>query len=321
VPIDQVVESSASAIHLGCTKDELAGMEAFIETQYVQGSWQPAWHEYAMSSPGMTMGDSAVEVERIPEGGLALHRGTHVEATDGRVGKVGELVVDHETLEVTHFVLQEGHLWGKKVVTLPLSVVDKVEEDAVHLKLDRTAVEQLPAIPLKRFHWHPEPVLELVVKVFDDPGQAEEQLEFVQDLHRRRTIRIQDAAVLVRDADGTPRIMDTRDLEPKKGGLLGAVTGGLVGLVGGPAGMVAGALAGAGAGAVAGRWLDLGFSDKFLNNLEEHLQPGKSALVVLVKHDFAVTLSESLARSEGVIVQQELTDKLVQELLSESAAA
>jgi uncharacterized membrane protein len=111
-------------------------------------------------------------------------------------------------------------------------------------------------------------------------------------------------------------VRDTRDIDVKKGRLLGAVTGGLIGLVGGPAGVVVGALAGAGTGAVAGKRIDFGFSDKFLNGLQQHLQPGKSALVVLVEHEFAVPLAESLGHDDGVIVQQALTDGLVEALLA-----
>ena len=206
-----------------------------------------------------------------------------------------------------------------QAVRVKTVIIDSVEEDTVYLKLDKSGIEQLPTIPLKRYHWYAEPELELVVKVFDDPGQAEEELRFVRDLRDQKTIKIRDAAILVREMDGTVSIKDTRDVDPKKGRLLGAITGGLVGLVGGPAGVVVGALAGAGAGTVAGKHIDLGFSDEFLRNLQDHLQPGKSALVVVVEHEFVVPLSESLARTEGVIAQQALTDGLVAELLAGSA--
>jgi hypothetical protein len=42
-----------------------------------------------------------------------------------------------------------------------------------------------------------------------------------------------------------------------------------------------------------------------------------AALVILVEHEFAVPLSESLAGDEGVIIQQALTDRLVADLLAE----
>ena len=45
-----------------------------------------------------------------------------------------------------HLVLREGHLWGKKDVTIPLDQIDRIEEDVVHLKLDKAAVEHLPSV-------------------------------------------------------------------------------------------------------------------------------------------------------------------------------
>jgi uncharacterized membrane protein len=325
VPMDQVADTKGDSIHLRCTQAELAGMEPFVETHYVRAerpvyAGGPGYPEYV--PPMATISEPfyvEVEEERVPVGELALHRGILVQASDGPVGKVGELVVNSEGNEITHFVLQEGHLWGKKEVTLPLSAIDLVQGNTVYLKLDKQAIAQLPAIPLKRHHWYAEPELELVVKVYDKPGKAEEALAFVHDLHKRRTLKIRNAAILSRDAEGTVTVRDTRDIDPKKGRLLGAITGGLIGLVGGPAGVVVGALTGAGAGGVASKKIDFGFSDRFLNRLQEHLQPGSEALVVLVEHEFAVPLSESLAQDEGVIVQQPLTDKLVEELMAEAS--
>ncbi|MGD9406252.1 MAG: DUF1269 domain-containing protein [Anaerolineae bacterium] len=325
VPMDQVEATASDSIRLRCTKDQLAEMPSFVVERFVPvepGLGEEAYRYYALPlvtglepAPAVPAPPAVVADEQVPLGELAVHRGMPVEASDGRVGKVGELVVDPKSGEITHFVLQEGHLWGKNEVTLPLSAIDTASGDAVYLKLDKAAIEQLPAIPVKRHHWYADPELELVVKVYDKPGKAEEALKFVHDLHNQRTLKIRNAAILTRDEEGAVTVRDTRDIDPKKGRLLGAITGGLIGLVGGPAGVVVGALAGAGTGAVAGKRIDFGFSDKFLSKLQEHLQPGSEALVVLVEHEFVVPLSESLARDEGTIVQQTLTDKLVEELM------
>ena len=137
-------------------------------------------------------------------------------------------------------------------------------------------------------------------------------------MHRRKTLKIINAAVLVKEEDGTTSVSDTRDIEPRRGRWLGAITGGLIGLVGGPAGVIIGALAGAGAGHVAADKIDFGFSDKFLAELEEHLQPGKSALILLTEHRWGDDLRGILGGGEGVLLQQTITDALVEELLQES---
>jgi sporulation protein YlmC with PRC-barrel domain len=73
-----------------------------------------------------------------------------VHAEDGIVGKVDEFLVSPNNNHITHLVLREGHLWGKKDVTIPVSEIEKITEDAVYLKLDKKAIEKLPAIPVKR---------------------------------------------------------------------------------------------------------------------------------------------------------------------------
>jgi sporulation protein YlmC with PRC-barrel domain len=158
VPIDQVIESSSDLVRLGCTKKELNAMEPFVERQFLTDVEQDPGYYYATSvymepyATPMAPLYAYEEIEQVPAGQLALRRGTRVDATDGHVGTVSELVVAPDAERITHLVLTEGHLWGKKEVTVPLSAVDRVEDDTVYLKLDREAVEQLPAVPLKRHH-------------------------------------------------------------------------------------------------------------------------------------------------------------------------
>jgi uncharacterized membrane protein len=237
--------------------------------------------------------------------------GHKVEALDGHAGTVGELVTDPSSGEVTHFALQGGHLWGKKEVTLPVSAVEQVAGDTVYLKLDRQAIGQLPAIPVRRGD---ESKIDLVAVAFDAPEDAGQALGFIDQFRKKGTLKILNAAVLVADAEGTVSVKDTRDIDPKKGRLLGAVTGGLIGLAGGPVGAVVGALAGAGAGGVAGKKIDLGFSEQFLDGLKQYLKPNTSALVVLIEHGYYEQLSGVIAEEEGVFFRQTLTDKLVADL-------
>jgi len=242
-----------------------------------------------------------------------------VEATDGHVGQVEELLRDEGSGEVSYLILQEGHLWGKKEVVLPVATIDKVEGDTVYLKLGKDDIERLPAYPVTRQRDKEDAKsVELVARVFDDTEKAAGALEFVEDLQRRRVIKILNAAVLVREEDGTTTMRDVKEMEPKRAGLIGAVTGGLIGLVGGPVGMVVGALAGAGVGGLAAKKIDAGFSDKFLAALQEHLQPGSSALVLLAEHEWLHSMAESMDDIGGVVLQQTITDELAAELLAEA---
>jgi hypothetical protein len=65
---------------------------------------------------------------------------------------VDEFLVDPTTRHITHLVLREGHLWGQKDVTIPLSAIERAGEDTVYLRLDRHAIKSLPAVPVRQWH-------------------------------------------------------------------------------------------------------------------------------------------------------------------------
>lgn len=155
VPVDKILASSPNLIQLRCNQVDLAHMDFFEETDFIEGGQL----EYALpyDAPYQVWPYAMYEAEpmpfeheRIPTGEIAIRRGTPVEGTDGRVGKVDEFLVDPENDAITHLVLREGHLWGKRDVTIPVSEIEKIADDAVHLKLDKKTIERLPAIPVKR---------------------------------------------------------------------------------------------------------------------------------------------------------------------------
>jgi uncharacterized membrane protein len=331
VPVDHITTTSSDRILLRCTQAELAVMHPFVTTHYVQtqhtdyrqairgdvigGFANPHMSPYAVPKRGVV----TKEEERIPVGELAVRRGTRVAAIDGPIGEVGELLVDASSEHITHLVLLEGHPWGKNEITLPISAIDRLEDDTVYLKLDKQDIERLPSIPVKRpFGGPASQQIELVARVFDGPDKAEEALQSWEEWHRLHTFTVRNAAILVRDEDGKTSFKDIKEWDAKKGGLVGAIAGGLIGLLGGPVGAVVGALAGAGVGGAAAGLTDTGFSDKFLQELQEHLQPGTSAFIVLVEHDAVRSMADAMADLGGVVLQQTITDRLVAEWLGDS---
>jgi sporulation protein YlmC with PRC-barrel domain len=160
VPVALVAETTPNLVRMGCTRDELAKMEPFIETEYIRTKGSgveplPVGYvpgEYVLWPYVVPEQTEYVPVEhkRIPPGELAVRRGAHVEATDGRVGQVDEFLVDPSNGHITHLVLREGHLWGQKDVTIPVSQIQRIEENVVYLNLDKHSIEALPAIPIRR---------------------------------------------------------------------------------------------------------------------------------------------------------------------------
>ena len=165
VPVKFVTETISSTIRLSCSKAELEKMDPFIQTQFIQEKVPERYSRYGGGMSGMgsmyympyATPDITVyakeEIQLIPPGELTVQRGTRVEATDGYVGKVDEFVVHPKTGHITHLVMREGHLWGKKDVIIPLSALKPMgdtHEDTVFLNLDKHQIESLPEFPLTR---------------------------------------------------------------------------------------------------------------------------------------------------------------------------
>jgi sporulation protein YlmC with PRC-barrel domain len=163
VPVDFVTETITDTIRLRCSKAELEKMDPFIKTKFIAETVPDirsgfdgmpgigSTYYFPYITPDMTV-YVPEESQQVPPGELAVCRGTRVEAMDGFVGKVDEFVINPKNDHITHLVMREGHLWGKKDVIIPLSAMGDTRGDTVFLKLDKQQIESLPTFPLKR-HW------------------------------------------------------------------------------------------------------------------------------------------------------------------------
>ncbi|HVP20841.1 MAG TPA: hypothetical protein VMS73_03165 [Anaerolineaceae bacterium] len=157
VPVDQVEEVTPDLIKLKCTRNDLNEMEPFVHTDYINTKY-PEDPDSPYVSPFRGMGiltedtypHIPVTHQNIPQGESALRYGARVEATNGYVGQVDELLVNSKTMQLTHLVLLERHIFKNREITIPVSQIDHVFEDTVYLKLDQQSVEALPSTPFQR---------------------------------------------------------------------------------------------------------------------------------------------------------------------------
>jgi uncharacterized membrane protein len=129
---------------------------------------------------------------------------------------------------------------------------------------------------------------DLVVLGFDDMFKADEVLLALRKLQQQHLIDLEDAAVVVRQADGTVQIKQSYPLVAAgaaSGALQGTLWGSLIGLLflNPLIGAAIGAGVGAGTGATTGALLDIGINDDFFKATGETITPGTSALFVLVR--------------------------------------
>jgi len=133
VSVKLVVNTAAEVILLSCSQGEFAKLEPFNEPEFIYADVP----QHA-KDPNLTMLWPYVEpvkrilddkVRRIPPGELAVRRGTRVRATDGWVGRVDEFVVGPVSGNITHLVLRESRFWKEKDITIPVSEIERIEED------------------------------------------------------------------------------------------------------------------------------------------------------------------------------------------------
>ncbi len=162
VPLDQILESTPHEVHLRCTIEQLTKMERFLRMQFlgeeeldIEGDLRrTAAESDANYWPYLTAEDNYQEmygqVEYIPHHELAIHRGAQVQASNGHIGSVDEFIVSPTNNHISHLVLRAGHLWGKKDITIPVSNIDRIENDIVYLNMKKEDVQTLPSIKVRR---------------------------------------------------------------------------------------------------------------------------------------------------------------------------
>jgi len=81
----------------------------------------------------------------VPLGEIEVERHQSVHAVDGQIGQVEGFMVNPADDKVTHVLLEEGHLWGRKQVAIPVSAVASIE-DGIRLNITKRQVEDLPPL-------------------------------------------------------------------------------------------------------------------------------------------------------------------------------
>ena len=83
-------------------------------------------------------------VDVAPSGEVEEHGGDHVHATDGDIGRLHGFRLDPASGRVTHVLLGEGHLWGRKEVAIGFDKIAGFDQ-GIRLSLTRKQVQALPA--------------------------------------------------------------------------------------------------------------------------------------------------------------------------------
>ena len=123
-------------------------------------------------------------------------------------------------------------------------------------------------------------------------------------LQKEYLVDLEDAVVAVRDKEGSVKLHQIHNLTAA-GAISGGFWGALIGLL--FLSPILGAAIGAGAGAVGGALTDIGIDDNFMKDLASTLQPGSSALFVLVRKMTADKVLDQFHGMGGKVLQTSLS--------------
>jgi sporulation protein YlmC with PRC-barrel domain len=164
VPLD-LVDATAGEIRLACTLEQFENLAPAEKVQFIDGTGDFAgytasqvgyWPLYGLGiGPGAGVGPYLAEGvppvtivrDTVPLGEVDIRRGEPVHATDGDIGRVQGLVIDRDSRHVTHVLLQEGHLWGRKEVAIPIGAVASTT-DGIELTITKQDVQDLPPVDI-----------------------------------------------------------------------------------------------------------------------------------------------------------------------------
>ena len=176
VPVDRAHAATPSdaEILLDYTAAEIGGLEPLEKSAYLRlgqapvedPDWDvgiesmlalPYFGSFASGSLGTGMMPVGLDeyvaetYDRVPKDRIEVRRASAVISRDDhRLGYVDGFVVDGEEL-ITHLVLEQGHLWGKHEVTIPINAVASIVNDEVKLTLSKDQVADLKSVPVHRW--------------------------------------------------------------------------------------------------------------------------------------------------------------------------
>ena len=141
----------------------------------------------------------------------------------------------------------------------------------------------------------------MLILGFEDPKFKGEALAELQKLRDADIIRVIDALVVWKDAEGNVAVLKDTDLTKDEAMEYGAVIGGLIGLgMGGEEGLEAGAEAGA-AAMEDGSLID----DDDVWYAVDAIPPNTAAAIALFEHRWAIPFRDAIVRAGGFVLADE----------------
>jgi uncharacterized membrane protein len=154
---------------------------------------------------------------------------------------------------------------------------------------------------------------QVILAAFKDENGAEVALGRLKEAQKEHLIKIENVAVLRCDQQGKLSISEPTDRGFVEGAVLGGLVGAIVGVLFGPL-VLATAAGGAALGGLVAKLHDSGFDDKRLQELGKSLQPGTSAIVAVIDHEWVADLEAELRKAGADTATQQLGADIAEQL-------
>jgi uncharacterized membrane protein len=141
----------------------------------------------------------------------------------------------------------------------------------------------------------------LYIGVYDDPAVARADLEVVHVLHLDEVIGAYDAAVAVKQADGSVHIQK-HESATRRGAWTGIAAGAIVGILFPPSIIGAAAVGGLAGGLIGHFWR--GMSRKDVHELGELLDTGQALLIVVGQDKLSAALEKAELKAHTKVEKQ-----------------
>jgi uncharacterized membrane protein len=153
----------------------------------------------------------------------------------------------------------------------------------------------------------------MVAALYESEDRAMVVLDMIHQMSSAETIKIIDAAALVKDVNGKIHVHETKELTVAKGSRRGALVAGIVGAIFPPA-FVASTVVGGGIGALIGKMRDTGIPNSDIEEIASHIENGKAAVLVLAEEPWVADVENALKGDEATLIRQPIDDETLKQL-------
>lgn len=147
-----------------------------------------------------------------------------------------------------------------------------------------------------------EKTMDVLVAGYPDLGTAQREFDGLVELVKQKSVKIEGAILVTRDAEGEITVADTGDHLGRKGAGWGAGVGLVVGLFA-PA-LLPSIAVGAGAGALAGEFTEHRLKTGIVGHIGENLKPGTAGIIAVFDEEYRLRIEQALSGSPAKSIAQ-----------------